>query len=216
MEANCGAILVGDEDEAFRARLCRLLEDEGYTTVQAAAGEDVLAQASEQRPAMVVLDVQLPGISGYDVCRQLRKRFGERLPIIFVSATRTEAMDRVAGLLVGADDYIVEPYAPDELVARVWRALTRVAALDLSADAAVFARLTPREQEILGLLADGRSPKAIATELFISRKTVETHVQHVLVKLDVHSRAEAVARAFQLGLLRPGVEAHAFEPSVWE
>jgi DNA-binding response OmpR family regulator len=76
-----------------------------------------------------VLDVALPGVTGYDVCRTLREEFGEELPIIFVSDERTEPLDRVAGLLMGADDYVVEPFAPAELVARVMRALARVKSL---------------------------------------------------------------------------------------
>jgi len=204
-----GTILVVDQEEVDRVRLCRLLEGEGYGTIQAASGSDALAQFDDRRPDMVVLDVQLPDICGYEVCRQLRRRNGERLPIIFVSNTRTEAMDRVAGLRVGADDYVVEPYAPDELLARVWRALARVTDLHMPEFVSVIPRLTPREHEILRLLADGRSAKVIASELVISRKTVETHIQRILVKLDTHSRAQAVARAFQLGLVEPDVRAHA-------
>ena len=60
-----------------------------------------------------MLDVQLPGMSGYEICRELRDEFGEGLPILFVSGFRTESLDRVAGLLVGADDYLVKPFAPD-------------------------------------------------------------------------------------------------------
>src|SRR5262245_23877237 len=77
-----------------------------------------------ETPELVVLDVQLPEMSGYEICRELREEFGEGLPILFVSGFRTEALDRVAGLLVGADDYLVKPFAPDELIGRV-RALTR-------------------------------------------------------------------------------------------
>ena len=134
-------------------------------------------------------------MTGYEVCRQLRDAYGESLPVIFTATTRTDSADRVAGLLIGADDYVVRPFAPDELIARVRRALVRVAA----APSPRIVRpslygLTARELEVLALLAYGLSQKAIARELFISPQTVATHIQH-LAKLDVHSRAEAVALA---------------------
>ena len=76
------------------------------------------------RPALVILDVDLPRVTGYEVCRELRDTFGEAVAIMFVSGTRAEALDRIAGLLIGADDYVLKPFDPDELVNRV-RALLR-------------------------------------------------------------------------------------------
>jgi DNA-binding NarL/FixJ family response regulator len=197
---NSGPILIVDDDTPSRTLVRELVEGAGYSTIESTTGEEALVSADEQRPSLVLLDVHLPGISGYAVCRQLRERFGERLPIIFVSGARIEAMDRVAGLLVGADDYIVKPYAPDELVARVWRSLARTGETSAKGEVDLAARLTPREQEVLRLLAKGLTPKTIAAELFISRKTVATHIQRILTKLDVHSRAEAVAIAHRGGL----------------
>jgi DNA-binding NarL/FixJ family response regulator len=151
-------------------------------------------------PALVLLDVVLPHMSGYELCRILRDRFGETLPIIFVSGSRTEPLDSVAGLLVGADDYIVKPFVSEELIARVRRALTRSAELS-RANGKAPTGLTPREHEVLSLLAEGLTQNEIAERLVISPKTVATHIQRILGKLDVHSRAEAVARAYRLGLV---------------
>jgi DNA-binding NarL/FixJ family response regulator len=204
-------ILIVDDDAAARELVRELLEGAGYSTLEAASGEEALVLAGEQRPSLAVLDPHLPGISGYEVCRQLKERFGERLPIMFVSGTRTEPHDRVAGLMIGADDYIVKPYAPDELVARVWRLLMRTAdgRPEADGDAAGSWRLTERELQVLGLLAQGLTQKAIAAELYISPKTVATHIQRILTKLDVHSRAEAVAVAYRLGIVNADVTAHA-------
>jgi DNA-binding response OmpR family regulator len=83
--------------------------------------------AEEVRPALVVLEVRLGDVSGYEICRRLREDHGESLPILFVSGDRTDASDRVEGLLVGADDYLAKPIAADELVARVQRHLHRLA-----------------------------------------------------------------------------------------
>ena len=101
----------------------------------------------------------------------------------------------MAGLLVGADDYLVKPVARDEIVARVRRQLAR------APDSAARPRLTEREDEVLRLLAAGLAPAQIASELSISPKTVATHVEHIYAKLGVHTRAQAVARAFRLALV---------------
>jgi len=119
-------ILVVDDDPAGRAVLSTVLHRAGYRTLEAATGPEALATARATPPGAVLLDVTLPGMTGYDVCRTLRDEFGEELPIIFVSGERTEPLDLVAGLLMGADDYLVEPLPAEELVARVRRPLQRV------------------------------------------------------------------------------------------
>jgi DNA-binding NarL/FixJ family response regulator len=197
-------VLIVDDDASYRAFVSSILRRVGYETSEASSGEDALAAARGQRPSCVLLDVLLPGVTGYAVCRELRDEFGEALPIMFVTGERTEPGDRVAGLLLGADDYVVKPFDPDELLARVRRMIVRS---DLRGspngdEPRDSFDLTDREREILALLAGGLSQKAIAAELVISPKTVATHIQRILVKLGVHSRAEAVARAHREGLAR--------------
>src|SRR5438034_1752437 len=210
MTSTCGPILVVDDDPSSRELVTCLLEGIGCSTVEAETGEAALVEAGEQRPELVLLDVRLPGISGYEVCRQLRQRFGEQLPIMFVSGDRTEPHDRVAGLMIGADDYISKPFVPDELVARVQRLLVRAEAGNGDGgNGARPTRLTGREQEVLQLLAEGLTQGAIGAELYISPKTVATHLQRILAKLEVHSRAEAVSQAYRLGLVSLDVTAHA-------
>ena len=123
--APSASILVVDEDRRARRALSDVLRTAGYATREATSGTEALAATREARPDAVVLDVALPGVTGYDVCRTLREEFGEALPIIFVSGKRTKPLDRVAGLLMGADDYVVRPYAVEELVARVRRSVDR-------------------------------------------------------------------------------------------
>jgi DNA-binding NarL/FixJ family response regulator len=118
-----------------------------------------------------------------------------------LSGARTDPSDRVAGLLLGADDYVTKPFDPEELLARVRRAIARSSSSE-SASAAERKRLTPRELEILSLLALGEGTKTIAERLHISPKTVSTHIQRMLVKLDLHSRGEAVAFAYREGLVK--------------
>ena len=95
--------MIADEDPTSRDQLARVLEAAGYEILQVASGEEVLEAVREIRPSIVLLEIPLGGLSGYEVCRALRAEASE-MPIVFVSGSRTESYDRVAGLLVGADD----------------------------------------------------------------------------------------------------------------
>jgi DNA-binding NarL/FixJ family response regulator len=193
-----GQILVVDDDPSCRALVVDALGAAGFETHEVETADAALDFVADEAPALVVLDVNLPLVSGYEVCRRLRDRYGTGLPIVFLSGERVESFDRVAGLLIGADDYVVKPFAPDELVARVQRLLGRSHA---PAQPRGLSRLTKRELEVLGLLAEGKSQSEIADELVISRKTVGTHIEHILSKLGVKSRAQAVALAYRDRLL---------------
>jgi DNA-binding NarL/FixJ family response regulator len=183
-------VLVVDDDRDLCRLVKRLLEPLGYEVHEASTAGRALAVAAHERPAAVLLDVHLPDISGYEVCRRLRDDFGDDIAIVFLSGERTEEFDRTAGMLLGADDYIVKPFTRGEFIARVRRAIDRSPAYPQ-----LSGNLTPRELEVLKLLADGLGQKKIAQALFITPKTVATHIQRILTKLDVHSRAEAVAYA---------------------
>jgi DNA-binding NarL/FixJ family response regulator len=198
---NCGAsILVVDDDPGSRALMSSLLLQAGFAAAEAVTGEEAIEWTRRSRPDLVLLDVRLPGLSGYEICRQLRDEFRDEVGIIFVSGERTDDLDRAAGLLVGADDYVVKPFSPDELLARVRARVGR----SQRAAVANGAALTRRELQVLRLLAEGRGQKEIAAELVISSKTVGAHIQHILGKLEVHSRAQAVAQAYRQGLLGNG------------
>jgi DNA-binding NarL/FixJ family response regulator len=202
-------ILVADDDRAYRTQIRRLLGRVGYATETAQTGREALDAAKRLKPALVLLEVNLPEVSGYEVCRQLRDTFGADIAVFFLSADRTEPNDRVAGLLIGADDYIVKPFDADELLARIRTALRRFAIFpttDHEGTAPGDDSLTRREREVLRLLAQGLDQRDIARTLFISPKTVATHIQRVLTKLGVHSRAQAVAAAHERGLT--DVEGH--------
>jgi len=197
-----GAVLIVDEDHDARTRVGRALLRAGFQVRDCAEGEEALAAAAFERPAAVVLEVDLPDVDGFEVCRELRDRFGDDLPVVLVSGRRVTTHDRIAGLLIGADDYLVKPVNADELLVRLRRLLTRsTGSPEGGSDAAARDGLSPRELEILRLLARGISAAAIAERLVISRKTVSTHLQHVMAKLGVHSRAHAVAEAYRLGLV---------------
>ncbi|MFN2469613.1 MAG: response regulator transcription factor [Gaiellaceae bacterium] len=196
-----GSVLVVDDDAAFRVAVSALLDRAGFLVLEAETGEEAVRIASEARPALVLLDLQLPGLNGYEICRELRDEFGHAIAIAFVTGARTEQLDRTAGLLVGADDYVVKPFDPDDLVARV-RVLVRRAGFDGAhyREATAEYHLTGRELEVLRLLAEGVEHGEIADRLEIAPKTVGRHIEHILVKLDVHSRSQAVAFAYRHNL----------------
>jgi DNA-binding NarL/FixJ family response regulator len=191
-------VLVIDDDRLFRALVRDLLERVGFAVVEAADGDQALAATEHAPPHLVLLDVRLPGKNGYELLRELRDRFGDELAVIFVSGERTDSYDRVVGLLLGADDYVLKPFEPNELVARIRRSLRRGHHALERAEAVAsdkISRLTMREREVLALLVAARSADEIAGDLMISTRTVSTHIQHILTKLGVHSRAQAVAVA---------------------
>jgi DNA-binding NarL/FixJ family response regulator len=194
---SCGPILVVDDDDALLTLVTELLRDAGHA-VRATRSSAEAAQAvggDDEPPALAILDVCLPGMSGHELCRRLRARFGNSVPILFVSGERTEAIDRVAGLRLGGDDYLVKPFAPDELLARLESLLRR------RDPAPQGPALTPREREVLHLLAEGLQNREIARRLVISPKTVSTHIAHIYEKLGVRSRVEALTAGYRFGVI---------------
>jgi two-component system, OmpR family, alkaline phosphatase synthesis response regulator PhoP len=115
-------VLVADDDKLTREGLAEILEDEGYEVILAANGNIAVSVFKEQSPDFVCLDIMMPECNGYDACKQIRQQC-EVTPIIFLSA-KSEEIDKVIGLNLGADDYIVKPFGIDEVVARI-RAVTR-------------------------------------------------------------------------------------------
>jgi DNA-binding NarL/FixJ family response regulator len=187
----------------------------GYDARPTPSADELLERLGSERPSLAIVEVELEGpVNGLEVMRQLHEHFGADLPVILVSENRTDPLDRTAGLMLGADDYLAKPLDSGELLARVRRSLRRVAPPKTNGNGNGHddkASLSPREREILTLLAEGRTQSQIASTLVISSKTVATHIQHILAKLGVHTRAQAVAAAFQRGLVEPDVQAHALE-----
>lgn len=207
------SIVVVDDDECFRELVSGVLKRAGYAVRDVATGEEALEAVRLGRASLVLVDVRLGGMSGYDVCRVLRANFGEALPIVFLSGERTESFDRVAGLRLGADDYIVKPFDPDELLARVDRLVGRTRS-GISSPASPSFKLTRREVDVLELLVGGLRTKEIARELSISKKTVATHIQNIFTKFGVHSQAQVIAAALSSGFVSRdnGRSAHRHAP----
>ena len=205
---DCGTVLIVDHDDASRLTAVQVAVRLGYDARPTPNADELLERLGGDRPVLAIVEVELVGpVNGLEVMRQLHEAYGHDLPVILVSVGRVAALDRTAGLMLGADDYLVKPLDAGELLARVRRSLRRATPTQTNGNGRNGhhdeANLSPRERQILTLLAEGRTQGQIASELVISSKTVATHIQHILSKLGVHTRAQAVATAFQRGLVQP-------------
>jgi DNA-binding NarL/FixJ family response regulator len=193
-------VLIADQDPETRERLAELLRGAGYGVLETDRGDEALKLARSTLPAAVITDIPLAGLCGYELCHLMKSDPAMRIPVVFLTATRTEPYDRIAGLLLKADDYIVKPYSAGELLARLANLIRYQ-----SSTATPATRLTKREEEVLELMGDGLRHSDIARRLFISPKTVATHVEHIMRKLRVRSKTEAVVVAYREELIRPKV-----------
>jgi len=178
-------VLVVDDEPMLRNLLSRLLRMEGYDVIEAADGEAALDLVQQRRPDLVLLDVMLPGLNGFEICEELRRHDAD-LPILMVTA-KGEEQDRVRGLKEGADDYVVKPFSATELLARVEAVLRRSAERPRSAGKVTVAGrcidlerrevvlptgerevLSQKEADVVGYLMANRG-RAIAREELLSR-----------------------------------------------
>ena len=207
-------ILVVDDDRAVRESLRRSLSFNGYSVALAEDGVEALEMIAADRPDGVVLDVMMPRLDGLEVCRQLRST-GDDLPILVLSMHTAD--DIVAGAIrAGATGYLVKDCSIGDIAAAVREAasgethlspaiaesmLAEVHRLDGSPPGAT-AVVSPREVEVLQLVADGCSTPEIAAQLFISQKTVKNHLASIYQKLDARDRTQAVLQAVRMGIVR--------------
>lgn len=125
-------LLVVDDEENLRSMLCAALKHNGFEITAAANGRDALAEIAETKPDLVVLDVMMPDLDGFEVCRRLRTA-NDHTPVLFLTA-RDSTEDKVRGLTLGGDDYLEKPFSLDELVARATAILRRTGAASPSTD----------------------------------------------------------------------------------
>jgi two-component system response regulator ResD len=209
-------VLVAEDDRAIRELLVHHLERDGFTPVEAADGPTAL-RAARDGMDLLLLDVGLPGVDGFDIARTLRRE-GKMMPIVIITA-RADEVDRVVGFELGADDYVVKPFSPREVVARV-RAILRRSGMKSDPSPAVlrFGRLEidegarearvdgrdiglkPREYELLVALA-ANAGVALSRDTLLERvwgfdfdgdeRTVDVHVRRLRMKLVEQFRLDA-------------------------
>jgi DNA-binding NarL/FixJ family response regulator len=160
-------------------------------------------------PQLVLLDLALPDMSGYLVCRVLRDEYGHTVPIILLSNGRKDSLERTAGLLVGADEYLVRPVEPGELLARIGQL---IAPAPKTTANGTGTELTRRELAVLRLVAQGRQAPEIGATLGVRPGMIATYLQRLITKLGVRSPGEAIAWCRRKHLL--GIEAPFFASAV--
>lgn len=209
MKTAPSTILIADDDPHIRELLAFALAKAGMATLQAGDGEAALARAADSSPDLIILDINMPRMDGLEVCRRLRA--ANQVPVLFLSS-RDDEIDRVLGLEMGADDYVVKPFSPREVVARVGAILKRVHARPAPAETAGSRQhgrlgldpdgwqaswagepvaLTATEFQLLQVLANTPS-KVFARDEIIDRlhgpgfaitdRTVDSHIRHIRQK----------------------------------
>jgi RNA polymerase sigma factor (sigma-70 family) len=201
-------VFVVDDDEAVRDSLTLLLEAEGLVTEGFDNAQAFLEAYRPERSGCLVLDVRMPGMNGLELQRRLNQT-GASLPVIFITGHGDVPMS-VKALKGGALDFLEKPFDGEELVALIHKAFLQDARRrrEQAAQRQVaerFARLTPREQEVMRLVTQGKSNKEIAAALGVSHRTVEIHRARVMEKMAANSLPDLVAMATAVGLSTPAL-----------
>lgn len=196
-------VFVVDDDPSVRRSTERLVRSAGFAVETFASANEFLPRLPVDRPGCLVLDVNLPGRSGLDLQREL-VHAGVRIPIIFITGRGSIPMS-VRAMKDGAVEFLTKPTRSRELLAAIRSAIERDAAShrarrEVEGLRARYAKLTPRERDVMTLVLAGRLNKQIAAELAISEPTVKFHRAHVMEKMQVDSVAELVQIAGQLGV----------------
>ena len=224
-------VLVVDDEADIVALVAYHLARAGYRVSTASTGHDALEAARREQPALIVLDLMLPGLSGYDVLEHLRADASTRDIAVLMLTARREEQDRIRGLSLGADDYLTKPFSPQELVLRVGAILRRMRAAPAATSATITlgqleidtaghvvrvagqpVELTPTEYKLLLLLAERRGRVQARAHLLesvweaapdIQTRTVDMHVQRLRAKLGDAGEMIETVRGFGYRLRVP-------------
>jgi DNA-binding NarL/FixJ family response regulator len=212
-------ILLAEDHTIVRKGLRSLLDSEAGIQVvgEAADGREAVDKVRHLLPDVVVMDIAMPGLNGLEATRQIRKQFPRVRVLILTMHADEEYILQI--LQAGASGYVVKQAAPEELVSAVKTvdrgdlflspSISRTVVQEYIRQAEAMAGrdsyepLTPREREVLQLIAEGRPPREIAEILRISVKTIETHRAHLMRKLDAHSTADLTRYAIRKGIIHP-------------
>ena len=200
-------VLLADDHEVVREglRLALLRSPHIRVVGEAADGETAVTLAERRRPDVIVMDLRMPEMDGIEATEEIMRRVPDAKVLIFTAYSEKALLQR--GLESGARGYILKETPHETLL----RAIEKVAAGETFVDPGLMAEfvsgqgqadiLTPREREILQLLADGMSNVDVAAKLFISQETVKSHVRHILAKLEADTRTQAVAIALREAII---------------
>jgi DNA-binding NarL/FixJ family response regulator len=210
-------ILIVDDDITLRMGLSRYLSNRTYSVEHASSGDEGLLAFRKYLPDLVVSDIVMPGMDGFEFCRQLRAAQGGQLvPFIFLSG-QGDIEHRIQGHAIGADDYLIKPFEPRELLAKIEGQLDRSRRIQLeieritqripmrlatgpngvSMETPKPLPLTPAEIKVFWEVVQGFTNRQIGARLFISPRTVQTHLSNILSKLSLENRSQLVRYAFE-------------------
>ncbi|MGD1703750.1 response regulator transcription factor [Dapis sp. BLCC M229] len=213
-------ILIVDDEDNLRILLKRHLEFQGYEVTDANSALDALSILEQQEPDLIISDIMMPQMDGLEFCQRLRaSNLGQLIPFIFLSS-KGELEDRIIGLSMGADDYINKPFEMRELVAKIEAQLARSSRISLEMKrltekymtkiqplaAPESLPLTPAEERVFWEVTQGLTNKQISERLFISPRTVQTHLSKIMRKLNLENRSQLVRYAFEHGYKPPTEE----------
>lgn len=231
-------VLVVDDDQILRQVLVSSLEQKGYQTVSVGSGKEALEKFSQDVPDIIISDISMPEMDGFEFCRQLRSQTsGKLIPFIFLSA-KNELEDRIQGHIIGADSYLTKPFEMKELLANMEALIERSRRVhaeivhlieqlvssrpidtlsqnnnianpsELDAKESPKEKqshnpeplpLTPAEERVFWETIQGYTNKQISERLFISPRTVQTHLSNILNKLNLSNRTQLVRFAYEQG-----------------
>ena len=202
MEDNERVVYIVDDDASVRESLCWLLESESYQTRGFASGLEFLKAYQPDWHGCIALDVRMPGMSGLELQEQLLQR-GNRLPIIIITGHADVPM-AIRAMKAGASDFIEKPYSDELVLESIQRAMDladreRQVQDERDTFQRRFQALSNREREVLACVVEGLSNKAIADELGVALKTVETHRSRIMIKMKVKSLSDLVRAALFAG-----------------
>jgi DNA-binding NarL/FixJ family response regulator len=201
-------LLLIDDDPNLILLVKDYLEFRGYEVVTAENGREALDVLESATPDMIICDVMMPEMDGYSLVSTIRSEPKTSwIPVLFLSA-KGQSQDRVKGLNIGADVYMVKPFEPEELVAQVESSLKQASRLIQHKDAKggdggqkiqvpFDVELTPTELRVVQYVARGMANREIADELNVSQRTIESHVSNMLGKTGLHNRTELARWALE-------------------
>jgi DNA-binding NarL/FixJ family response regulator len=201
-------LLLIDDDPNLILLVKDYLEFRGYEVVTAENGREALEVLEQDIPDMIICDVMMPEMDGYQLVSTIRQDPKTSwIPVLFLSA-KGQSQDRVKGLNIGADVYMVKPFEPEELVAQVESSLKQASRLIQHKDAKggdsspkiqvpFDVELTPTELRVVQFVARGMANREIAEELNVSQRTIESHVSNMLGKTGLHNRTELARWAIE-------------------
>jgi len=212
MTTSTAIVFVIDDDKSVRKSLERLLDAARYKTELFNSASEFLSRSVHPGPSCIIIDVRMPGLNGIDLQKALIES-GREEQLVFITAHGDIPMCAQA-MKAGAVDFLPKPFKPNELLKSVERALTRsseqlVRASERNHARALLERLTPREYEVMQLVATGLLNKQVGCELGMAEKTVKTHRAHMMQKLKITSVAELMGmlqKAEVTPPIRPGTK----------